>query len=276
MVAAILTLCAAGLLFGAGLAFASRVLAVKQDERLEAILEILPSANCGGCGYAGCSSFGEAVLKGEADPTGCPVGGQHTTQEIARIIGVEVETPREKNVAKVLCRGTREAAKSAFNYVGPRDCRAAAMVSGGPKACRYGCLGLGTCVEVCQFDAIYMSPEGLPVVDYERCTACGKCVQVCPRDILQIVPLGKPVVACRHPGKVREVRGVCSNGCLGCGLCVRVCPEEARFMEDNLGKVDYDKCARCPECISAEKCPTKVIEPPPIEAPDLTEEKRAG
>ncbi len=260
MVEAVVTLMVLGLLFGAGLAFASRVLAVKRDERIEAIEEALPGANCGGCGFAGCTAFSEALVHGEASAVDCPVGGSGMYQHIAHILGHEIEISENRRVAKVRCRGTLEAAVERFQYVGEPDCDAAHAVAGGHKECEYGCLGLGNCVRVCPFDAIFMAENGLPVVDEEKCTACGNCVEACPRDIIEIFDEDLPVyVMCVSHDGPRESRRACKNACIACGLCVRKCPE-AYSLEDNLATVDYENCDGCE--VAIEVCPTGALQPP--------------
>ncbi len=260
MIYAIATLMALGLLFGAGLAFAARVLAVKRDERVEAVEEALPGANCGACGFAGCHAFAEATVEGEADPTECPVGGIEVWEEVARILGQQISAEGNRLVAKVRCRGTKDAAADRFQYVGELDCEAANNLAGGHKECEYGCLGLGNCVRVCPFDAIFMGDEGLPIVDEEKCTACGKCVEACPRDIIELMPEDLPVyVMCVSHDGPRESRQACKNACIACGLCVRKYPE-AYSLEDNLSVIDYDNCDGCEGAI--EICPTGALRPP--------------
>jgi len=257
---AVATLMALGLLFGAGLAFAARVLAVKRDERIEAIEEALPGANCGGCGFAGCTAFAEALVHGESSPMDCPVAGSGMWQHIAHILGQEVEVDENRQVAVVRCRGTHDAAKDRFQYVGEPDCDAAHAVAAGHKVCEYGCLGLGNCVRVCPFDAIFMADNGLPVIDEEACTACGNCVDACPRGIIEILPENLPVyVMCVSHDGPRESRQACKNACIACGLCVRKFPDAYR-LEDNLAEVDYENCEGCEGAIDI--CPTGALQPP--------------
>ncbi|MBN2898133.1 MAG: RnfABCDGE type electron transport complex subunit B, partial [Clostridia bacterium] len=166
---------AMGLLFGAGLAYASQKFAVEVDPRVIAIREAVPGANCGGCGFPGCDGFANAVVEGRAPVNGCPVGGPECAQAIAAVMGLEAGSS-VKQVARVLCNGTGENCQDRFEYDGVMDCRAAVVTLGGPKSCSFGCMGLGTCVKVCPFDAIHVDEAtGLAVVDPEKCTACGKC-----------------------------------------------------------------------------------------------------
>ena len=259
MMPAVVTLMGLGLLFGTGLAFASRVLAVKQDERVEAIEECLPGANCGACGFAGCSSFSEALVEGDANPDDCTVCGSDTLSRMAEILGEDLDLSEDKEIAVVRCRGTKEAAEDRFKYAGIADCSAAEQVAGGHKACEYGCLGQGSCVDVCPFDAIFISEEGIPVVIEEKCTACGNCVEACPRDIIDIVPENQNVfLLCNAEYGPREARQVCSNACIACGLCARTCPHDAIVMQDNLPSFDFDECDGCGACVEA--CPADCLE----------------
>jgi electron transport complex protein RnfB len=246
-----------GLLFGALLAFASKKFSVETDPRIEDIRNVLPGANCGACGYPGCDGFAAAVAAGVAPVDGCTVGGAAVAKEVGSIMGIEVAA-KEKLLARVLCQGDCEAAKDKYEYKGVRDCVAASMLADGPKGCRYGCLGLGTCVRACPFDAIYISDKGLAVVDWDKCTGCGKCVQACPKGLIELIPESSLVqVLCisKDPGK--EVRDNCKVGCIGCRQCVRACRFDAIEFADNLARIDYSKCVNCMLC--AEKCPTGTI-----------------
>ncbi len=244
-----------GLAFGAGLAIAAKKFAVEVDPRVTQVEDVLPSANCGACGYPGCSGFAKAVVEGEAPITGCIPGGPECASQIADILGKEAGAT-VKMVAVCTCGGGENAAL-AYDYDGIKDCRAATNVAGGPKACPFGCLGLGSCAEACPFDAIKME-EGLPVVDFEKCTACGVCVNVCPRDLMQLVPDKKKVhVGCESTWKGKDVKSVCKVGCIGCMMCVKNCPASAIDFENNLAKINYDKCINCGVCVA--KCPTNAI-----------------
>ncbi|MFP4460350.1 MAG: RnfABCDGE type electron transport complex subunit B [Candidatus Zixiibacteriota bacterium] len=242
-------------LFGTGLGIAVKKFAVKVDPRVSKVEEVLPSANCGACGYPGCSGFAKAVVKGEAPITGCTPGGKEVAEKIADILGKEVGSTA-KQVAICICHGGENASVS-YKYDGIEDCRHANSVAGGPKACMFACLGLGSCADACPFDAIKME-NGLPVVDYEKCTACGVCIQVCPKDVMQLVPYKKKVhIGCNSTWKGKDVKSVCSVGCIGCRLCVKNCPADAIEFENNLAKINYDKCINCGICVA--KCPTKAI-----------------
>ncbi|QEK12312.1 RnfABCDGE type electron transport complex subunit B [Crassaminicella thermophila] len=246
-----------GLLFGAGLAYASQKFAVEVDPRVTEIGEVLPGANCGGCGYPGCNGFANAVVEGKAPVNGCPVGGSECAQKIAKIMGVEAGDDVKK-VARVLCSGDSSNCKEKFDYYGIQDCKAAAMVAGGSKSCAYGCLGLGTCVDVCQFNAIEITDGKIAKIIPERCTGCGKCIEACPKNVIDFVPYEQDVVVdCNNKEKGKAVKEKCNVGCIGCQLCVKACPFDAMEFSDNLAKINYDKCTNCMLC--AEKCPTGAI-----------------
>ncbi len=247
-----------GLVFGAGLALASQKFKVDTDPRVATIRELLPGANCGGCGVPGCDSFAKAVAEGKAPADGCPVADGATNEEIAKVLGVEI-AGNVKNVAKVICRGGADECKEKFVYNGIQDCVAANMISGGSKSCHYGCLGLGSCYTACQFDAIKINDNNLAEIIPEKCTACNKCIIVCPKNVIKMVPYKQEVViTCNSNDPGKEVRQKCSIGCIACKICVKACPEDAIEFENNLAFINYDKCTNCYVCV--EKCPTKAIE----------------
>ena len=253
----VLTMMALGFLFSAGLVFAYKKLKVEEDPRVEKVTEMLPQANCGACGYSGCRAFAEAVVQGKASPASCPVGGEEGAQEIAAALGIQTGEIIKK-VARVHCRGTKEAAKDKGPYWGIPTCEAAHLL-GGQKLCFYGCLGFGDCVKACPFDAIYMEKDGLPRVDDEKCTACGKCVDACPRNILELHPLNQNIfVFCRSLDRGPTARKVCKNSCIACGICSRACPE-AIPIEDNLAKILNYKNIIPEKTPEIEKCPTQAI-----------------
>lgn len=254
---AVISLSAMGLCFGAGLAYASQKFAVEIDPKEEAILNSLPGANCGGCGFPGCGGLAAAIAKGEAPVNGCPVGGAEVAAIIADIMGVSAGAGVRK-VANVICKGTSTNAKNKSLYSGILDCKAAVMVAGGPKSCSFGCMGLGTCERVCPFDAIHVYDDGIAHVDPEKCVACGKCIEACPKAIIEWIPYDQGVcIDCNSKEKGKDVKDRCSVGCIGCQLCVKSCPFGAINFENNLAKIDYTKCTQCMVCVS--KCPTKAI-----------------
>lgn len=245
-----------GLLFGILLGVASKVFAVKTDERVPQILEVLPGANCGGCGFAGCNAYANALVTGGVRPNMCPVGGAEVAQKIADILGVESEE-KEKMVARVLCNGTPERALQKYVFDGPMDCHSAARLGGGEKMCPHGCLGLGSCTKVCRFDAIHIE-NGLAVVDVNKCVACGACAAECPKKIIKLLPAkSKYTITCKSVEKGKLTRHDCTVGCIGCGICAKACPQEAITVKDNLAAIDPLKCVNCGIC--AEKCPRHAI-----------------
>lgn len=255
-VSAVSLLAVLGGVFGLGLAVAARKLTVEADPRIDEIESLLPGANCGACGYPGCRGMAEAIVTGSAPVHGCPVNKD--TTPIAKVMGVEVVPLQTRLVAKVRCAGGKAEAKERFVYDGVKDCVAAQNLMGGPKVCVYGCLGEGTCVSACPFDAITMSENGLPVVDGEKCTACGICVKSCPRQLITLLPAGDPVtVLCMNMDKGPEVRKACQVGCIGCGICAKQCPQKAITVTDYLAAINPDLCTACGICIT--KCPTKAI-----------------
>lgn len=246
-----------GLFIGVFLGFSGKAFAVDVDEREEAILGVLPGNNCGGCGYAGCAGLATAIAKGEAEVSGCPVGGGSVTTQIAAIMGQDVNE-QKRMVAFVKCAGTKEQARQDYQYYGVQDCKLMAYVqNGGPKSCKYGCLGYGSCVKACPFDAIHIV-DNIAVVDKEACKACGKCIATCPNSLIELVPYEqKHLVQCSSRSKGKEVMTVCKAGCIGCKMCQKVCPSGAIAVEENMAHIDPEKCTNCGLC--AEKCPKKII-----------------
>lgn len=256
IISAILVVGGTGLLFGCILAFASFIFKVEEDERIEKILNTLPGANCGGCGYAGCSAYAAAVVNDNAPINACGVGKSAVSEKIAEIMGTAA-SESVPLVACVMCGGTCEKAKNKYDYDGIPDCVSASKLAGGAKGCSYGCLGLGTCAAVCSFDAIEIK-DGIAHIIAEKCVACGKCVNACPKHIIKLIPSNKThIVNCSSLAKGVAVNKVCSAGCIGCGICEKNCPNEAVKIENNLASIDYAKCSDCGIC--AEKCPKKAI-----------------
>lgn len=258
MVYAVASLAGIGLVIGAVLAYAAKIFAVEVDPRTEAITGVLPSANCGACGFAGCAALAGAIVSGEAPVNGCVVGGAPVAAKIADIMGVKASGADARNKARVICQGGKDVAAQNYEYKGVKDCKAAALLNGGPKTCEYGCIGLGSCAAACPFDAIRMNEAGLPEIDEVICTGCGVCVRTCPKTVIELVPMGSKVqVRCSSNDKGAAVRKICQVGCIGCGICAKTCPVGAITVTDNLAQIDYAKCTSCGLC--ATKCPTKAI-----------------
>ena len=254
-----------GLVFGLVLAIASKVFYVETDPRLDQLNECLPGANCGGCGYAGCGGYAEAVLKGEAAIGKCASGGDECAQKMAEIMGVKAEK-MARRVAMVRCSGyKRKDAEGKTigllekgNYEGAHDCLAATKVAGrGPTICKFGCLGFGNCVKACQYDAIHVV-DGVARVDFDKCVGCMSCAAACPRGVIASVEYGEHIViSCSSHAKGNVTSRGCTIGCIGCGLCKKVCPNGAISLNKNLAVIDYSKCDNCGLCVSV--CPKKMI-----------------
>ena len=261
-----------GLIFGLVLAGASKVFYVETDPRLEQLNSCLPGANCGGCGYAGCGGYAEAVLNGEAPIGKCASGGNECAQDMAAIMGVKaVEVTRR--VALVRCSGEKRydksgnlvsGAKLKAEYEGLQDCVSASRIGGnGPLSCKFGCLGFGTCVKSCKYDAISVV-NGVAVVNEDRCVGCMACASVCPRNlIVPVEPDNNVVIACASLAKGAVTTRGCTVGCIGCGLCKKICPKDAITVERNLAVIDYSKCDNCGLCATV--CPKKLIKDSNVE-----------
>jgi len=258
MSVAILTMSIMGLLFGMGLAFASRIFKVETNPMIERILGILPGGNCGACGKAGCASFAEAVVTGEGREMICPVGGKEVQDKIREMLGLE-KKDFVKKVARVRCGGGNRA-KDKFIYQGVETCVAANLIMQGQKLCSYGCLGFGDCINVCPFDAIHMDENNIPKIDITKCTGCGICVSACPRSIISLEPADERYyVKCLSHDKADFVKKACSVGCIGCKICERL-SKGSFIVENNLSRLDYTKVVdSTPLKLCAEKCPTNCI-----------------
>lgn len=253
----ILSIGGLGVVFGAGLGIAGEVFKVDEDPKIGQILEVLPGANCGGCGFPGCGGCAAAIAAGSAPVNACPVGGAAVAEKVGAIMGVEASAS-EPVAAFVKCGGTCETAKMKYDYFGIDDCNMAVQLAGGgAKSCTYGCLGLGSCKKACAFGAIEII-DGVAVVDKDKCVACGKCVSACPKHIIELLPAKKKVkVQCSSKDVGKNVMQVCSTGCIACKICEKNCPFDAIHVIDNVAVIDYSKCKSCGIC--ANKCPKGVI-----------------
>lgn len=247
-----------GLLLGLGLAIADKKLAIEKDEKLVALEEAMPGANCGGCGFAGCTAYADAVYKGEAEPGLCSPGGAALAAKMGEILGVKVEA-KERMVAYVFCRGGKDVTKPDYEYKGMADCNAAALLQGGPNACKEGCLHLGSCISVCPADAISKDSGGNIVVDKEACIGCGKCTAVCPNHVIKLVPYNAEyIVACNNHEPGGKVRKICQVGCIGCKICQTKVPGSPFAVTDFLSVNDYHAPQEAAPA-AAEACPQKCI-----------------
>jgi len=247
-----------GLLIGVALGFFREKFAVPSDPMVDQVRAILPGANCGACGYAGCDAYALAVAHRTAPPDRCTTGGKKAGDQIAALLGLT--SCAVDQVAVLVCQGSRDKAPLKGDYTGIDSCRAAKIVTGGTKLCQWACLGLGDCTRVCPFDAIHIEDDGLPHVDNGKCTGCGKCVEECPQNVLVLVPRTRkgaiPLCSNRNPIKSKVV-STCKTGCIKCEICVKSCPEGAIHMERGLPVVDEKRCTSCGICV--EKCPTHVF-----------------
>ncbi len=258
----IISLSLLGIVAALILYFVAEKFKVYEDPRIDEVEQALPGANCGGCGFAGCRNFAEALVKSESfEGLNCPVGGADTMATVAKILGREAPEV-EPRVAVVRCNGTPENRKRTSLYNGAPGCTIAHNLYGGETDCPYGCLGLGECVDACDFDAIYIDKEsGLPVVIDDKCVACGACVKACPRDIIELRKKSgkdrKIYVSCVNMDKGGPAKKACNVACIGCGKCEKVCKFDAITIINNLAFIDSDKCKLCRKC--EPECPTGAI-----------------
>lgn len=256
MLTAVACLSAIGLVAAATLGIAAKKFAVEVNPKEAAILAALPGVNCGACGEPGCSGYARAVAEGRLAPNLCPPGGQETAAALARILGVEVvETAPQ--VAVVLCQGGDTLATQKYHYLGLEDCNAAQKLAQGPKTCPGGCLGLSSCVRVCPFDAIVITPEHLAVIDRDKCTGCEQCIKACPRQVIIMAPKAVTThVLCNSHDKGAQVRKYCQVGCIACNICKKAAPD-AYMIENFLARINYEQ----PDTAAAaiDKCPMKCI-----------------
>ena len=262
---AVIVLGAIALIAAVILFVCSKKFAVKEDPRIAQVSAILPGANCGGCGFPGCSGMADALVKGadagSLEGLMCPVGGSEVMGKVADLLGMAIANT-DPMVAVVRCNGNCEVRPRIAEYNGLRTCTAMNACGAGETGCGYGCLGCGDCVNACQFDAIHMNPEtGLPEVDEDKCTGCGACTKACPRHIIELRkkgPKGRRIyVSCMNKDKGAAAMKACKAACIGCGKCEKECKFEAITISNNLSYIDFNKCRMCKKCVEA--CPTKAI-----------------
>ena len=254
-----------GLLLALILFWVAKKFKVEEDPRIDEVEKVMPGANCGGCGFAGCRAFADAAVKaGNLDHQFCPVGGNETMKKVASILGIEV-AEKAPQVAVVRCNGTCENRPRVNVYDGVQSCKVKASLYSGDTLCSFGCVGCGDCVAACAFGAISMNPlTGLPVVDETKCTACGACVKACPKGVIELRNMGttpknnrRVYVSCINKDKGGVARKACTAACIGCGKCAKVCKFDAITIENNLSYIDYTKCKACGQCYF--ECPTGAI-----------------
>lgn len=258
VVSAITFLFGLSVLLALVLALANNKLKVFEDPRIDVVNEMLPGANCGACGVPGCRAFSEKVVGGELAPSGCTVGGADTAAMVAEYLGVDAGAA-VKRVARLLCAGGNDVAGQPVVYDGFSSCRAAAAVAGGFKGCTFGCLGLGDCERACDFDAIRMLSDGLPLVEPDKCTACNDCVDECPKGLFTIMPLdANLIVQCKSELAGDELLEICRAACTGCGICALDASPGLISMQKNLPVVDLQKIEQQSEK-AVQRCPTGAI-----------------
>lgn len=258
----ILTLCVLGVLAAVILFFVARQFKVEEDPRIDQVEKMLPGANCGGCGFAGCRGLADALVReDDIAQLFCPVGGSDSMTQIAAFLGKSAPV-KEPQVATVRCGGSCEKRPRTNEYNGVKSCAVASSLYVGETGCAFGCFGYGDCVVVCTFDAIHINEKtGLPEVDADKCTACGACVKACPKMIIELRkkwPKNRAVyVSCVSKDKGAVVMKACKAGCIGCGKCEKVCAFDAITIASNLAYIDPQKCKLCRKCVN--ECPTNAI-----------------
>lgn len=259
---AVITLSLIGILSAVILYLIAQKFKVIEDPRIDDVANLLPGANCGGCGFAGCRNLAEFIVKNETlDNVFCPVGGNELLKQIGPVIG-KVAVERDPMVAVLRCNGSKANSPAKAQYDGLSSCFFANNLFSGEGGCPFGCLGCGDCVTSCLFDAMHMDPEtGLPVINQDKCTSCGACVKACPRNIIELRLKGKKdrriFVSCINKEKGGPAKKNCAVACIGCGKCVKECKFEAITVDNNVAYINAEKCTLCRKCV--ESCPTKAI-----------------
>lgn len=252
---AVLIISGIGIVFAIILSIASKIFAVKTDPTVDKLVETLPGANCGACGFSGCEGYAISVSKGESPLTYCTVGGNAVSKELGVIMGIEVDEST-RLVARVLCQGNSDVSNRKFDYIGVKTCASVNALYKGDNPCDFGCLGYGDCVEACQFNAIGIH-KGVAFIKESQCKSCTLCVAACPRNIIKMTnEKNRVTVLCSNLERGKAVMTVCKNGCIGCTKCVKECPFDAIDMVQGLAVIN-DKCKNCGKCVKV--CPTNAI-----------------
>lgn len=285
MLNAVIVVAVLGAIFGLILAVAGKKLAVEADPRIDQIIALLPGANCGSCGFAGCGNMAEAIVSGEApDASKCAACPSENKDKILAIMGKAVEAsdgPKIRYIPRLHCNGCTANRKEIKNYQGIHNCYVAAKTLGGPGQCNFGCFGFGACADACSFGALHIGDMGLPEIDYDKCVGCGACVKACPQLLLELVDASKKVfLQCNNREKGKPAMTNCNVSCISCGMCAKNCPKGAITMEDGVNGsipvIDYDKCVGCGLCVS--KCPRHClvkVEPVTEATPDAPKKPKA-
>lgn len=254
----VLTLSILGFLFGIGLSWALKIFSIKTDPMVDRVLSVLPGANCGACGYAGCFALAEALAGHRGDITLCAPGGHEVHEKLAQMLGVQLKE-KTRFTAAVFCNGGTRAVDK-YTYIGPAVCAQAKMLSFGQKLCSFACLGFGDCVRACPFNAMSMGKDNIPIINKERCTSCGKCIKVCPKDLIKLIPYSARVyVKCNSKDKGAVAMKACPAGCIACRKCELTSKTGAFKVENNLARVDFSKLTDEDGKNCSNVCPTKVI-----------------
>ena len=255
-----LTLGSLALVFGYILGYAAKVFQVQVDERVDKIVEALPGANCGSCGFPGCNGYAEAIVEKDADINLCPPGGAKVANNIAEIMG-KTASDKEKLFAIIHCAsGGYHNTNIKYEYNGITSCKAVSLLSSGINQCNYGCVFQNDCIKACKFGAISLNKDGIKIINKDKCTGCSACSKVCPRALIRMVPISKTVsIPCSSKDKGVIAKKNCGNSsaCIGCGLCAKKCPFQAIHLDNHLVRIDYEKCMNCGLCVL--QCPTKII-----------------
>lgn len=254
----VLTLGSLSFIFGLGLAYVASKFGKEVDPRVYEVEKILPKKQCGICGFIDCADYAEAVITDPNVPANlCIPGKLEVAKLIAKITGKEIKEIKDVK-AHIVCRGIPE---KIFIYSGVEDCEAANLLFGGNRVCQYACLGLGSCVKACKFNAITMSKKGKPVINHKLCIGCGQCVLVCPKGTIELIPIkAKVKVTCRSHDEASVVEKICKVGCTGCGICAeKQCPNKAIKIENFLAVIDHSKCIDCRNYKCLSNCPTGSI-----------------
>lgn len=274
METAVIIIAILGGVFGAILAIAGKKLAVEEDPRKDEILALLPGANCGGCGYAGCAAMADAIVAGQEEGAmKCAACAAENKKAIKAVMGLAADDDENavRMIPRLHCNGCKENRPAKYKREGVKNCFLAAATAGGPGQCNFGCFGCGACVDACSFGALAMGENGLPQFDYDKCVGCGACASTCPQFLIEMMKASnKVLVQCNNRKKGKAAMTDCGVSCISCGLCAKNCPKQAITMEDGVNGsipvIDYDKCVGCGLCV--QKCPRKcLVKITPLEAP---------
>lgn len=249
-----------GIVLALGLSIAFKFLAIEKDKLALEIEEVLPGANCGACGYPGCSGYASALSEKKAVCNLCSPGGSEVAKKIALLLGEDnLDLNSVKQVAYIHCNSKKSDRLESFEYNGISDCRAASMIFDGSISCKNSCLQLGSCLKVCPVNAISYDEYNRLSVDKERCISCKKCIEVCPHKVISLIPYDAPyAISCNNKDKAGQVKKICSIGCIGCGICARKFENSGCTVVNFLSEIDYTKDLS-DLSLASSSCPSKCI-----------------